>query len=208
MENEEGIAQPTDAVVKKSHWGHYVSLVFFILLVGAVWAVYKFAQQPAEGTIRAGASEAKVVGVVDDVPATFTGTYISFMYGNKYVLKSDELSTGTADVILERAYLTEISSFSKKINLTVRSLPSQNLADDPDYLLRENTPRRYKKETFSLGKNSGVFFLPADDSQFEKTFFMLNNDKIATLVITAPGAVDNLLNAEADAMAKSLTWLK
>ncbi|MDR3559359.1 MAG: hypothetical protein P4L62_02695 [Candidatus Pacebacteria bacterium] len=194
--------------VKKNRWGCCAGLVFFILIIGAAVAVYRFAQKPAEGVINASLPDAEVATTVSDVPATFTGTYVSFMCGNKYVLKSDDLSRDSSDVILERAYLTESSNFSKKINLTIRSLPSQNLTDDPDYSLRQNTPARYKKENFSLGSVSGVSFVPADNGSFEKTFFILHKDVVATLVMTAPGSLDETLSREADGIAKSLTWLK
>jgi len=199
----------TEIPAQKRHWGRYLWTAFFILLTITIIAVYRFAQKPAEGIVKpANQQNIKAVEIGSSVPETFTGKYVTFMYENSYVLKSDELAEKSGDVILERAYLTESGAMSKKISLTVRDLPSRKLKDDPDYLMREINLKRYRKENFSQGSVQGVSFVPADDSQFEKTFFVLHNDLVATISITAPGTPDEKLNKEADIIAKSLTWNK
>lgn len=203
-EQQEALKSPT----KKRHWGRYILLIFLIILAVMVIVVYRFAQKPAEGIVKPVGQNSKAIEVGSAVPATFTGRYVSFMYDNSYVLKSNELASDSADVILEHAYLSESGAMSKKISLTIRSLPSHNLEDDPDYLMRERNPKRYQKENFSQGNISGVAFIPADDSQFEKTFFVLHNDLVATLSVTMPSAPDEKFNKDADAIVKSLTWLK
>ena len=135
-------------IVRQSHKGRYIFLFFLLLTIIGMITLYKFAQRPAEGLIKSQTQETINSLKESDVPKTFNGKYISFMYGSKYILKSDDFSKDSADVVLERAYLSEVSTVSKKINLTIRSLPSQNLTDDPDYLLRQNNPEHYKKENF------------------------------------------------------------
>ncbi|MCX6761279.1 MAG: hypothetical protein NTY33_00320 [Candidatus Moranbacteria bacterium] len=194
---------------KKLRWGRYIWLTLFILLVVVIIIIYRFAQKPAEGIVKSGAQDTKAVELGSDVPGTFRGKYISFMYDNKFVVKSDELAQKSGDVILESAYLSETGAMSKKISVTIRSLPSHNLADDPDYLMRTINVKRYRKENFSQGDVQGVAFVPADDnSQFEKIYFVLHNDFVATLSITTPSTLDEKSNKEADAIIKSLTWSK
>lgn len=193
--------------IKKYHWGRYLWLTFFTVVLIAVALVYRFAQKPAEGIIKPATTDSKVA-LGSDVPQTFSGKYVSFMYNNSYTLKLDELAKDSADVILERVYLSESGAISKKINLTIRSLPSRNLPDDPDYLMRQLNPKRYKLENFAFDKIQGVSFVPTDDSQFEKTYFSLHNDLVVTLTLTAPATANEKLNKEADLIIKSLTWQK
>jgi hypothetical protein len=195
--------------VKKSHLARYIFASFFILLLVLVEITYRLAQEPAKGVIvQSSEKENKIASLGSDVPESFTGKYISFAYGNKYALKSHETAKDGSEVILETAYFSESSSISKKINLTVRSLPSGKLEDCPDYKMREIKKERYKKEIFSEGSVKGESFVPADESQFEKTFFIQHEGLVAIIVMSAPASSDDLLIEEADTITKSLEWIK
>ena len=192
----------------KHHFRKYVFIFLSISILIIAAAIYRFAQKPAEGVIKPPSKDIQAADIGNDVPESFMGKYVSFMYGNKYALKSHEISENSADIILETAYFSESLAISKKINLTIRNLPSRNLEDVPDYKMREMDTKRYRKETFSEGKINGESFVPADDSQFEKTFFIQHDDLLAIIVITASALPDDALNKEANAIAKSLEWLK
>lgn len=193
---------------KKNHGGRYFFIALVILIAIIAAAVYKFARKPAQGVIKPPVPDIQAVQKAEDVPEAFTGKYVSFMYSQKYALKSHDVAKEDGAIILEQAYLSELSAISKKIGLTVRSLPSHNLEDNPDYKMREITTKRYKREDFSEGNVKGVSFVPADDGQFEKTFFVTHGDFLAIISMTAPAFPSEDLNKEADAIAKSLTWLK
>jgi hypothetical protein len=193
---------------KKNHWRRYIfsGLIIIFLIIGA--AIYHFAQKQAQGLIKPPTQDSQAAQKAEDVPEAFTGKYISFMYSHKYALNSHDLAKEDGAIILEQAYLSESSAVSKKIGLTVRSWPSHSLEDNPDYKMREITTKRYKREDFSEGNVKGVSFVPADDSQFEKTFFVTHGDLLAIISMTAPASPTETLNQEADAIVKSLTWLK
>ena len=193
---------------KKNHRGRYFFAVLFVFVLIIAAAVYRFAQKPAQGVIKPQTQDAQSGKKAEDVPEAFTGKYISFVYSNKYTLKSHELAKEDKAIILEQAYLSESSAISKKIGLTIRSLPSHNLEDVPDYKMREINTKRYKKENFSEGNISGVSFVPADDGQFEKTFFVTHGDLLAIVSMTAPAFPNEALNKEANTIVKSLIWLK
>ena len=197
-------------IPSRRHWRRYIFLTLLVLAMIASVIIYRFAEKPAEGTINNSTQDTTKAVQVNDVPNTFTskGSYLSFMYGNTYVLKSDEVSKDNSAVILEQAYLSEPGGLSKKISLVVRSLPSQNLTDDPDYLMRENNPTKYKKENFFADGVSGAAFVPADNSQFMKTYFIQHSDKLAVLSVISPSSEDKTLDNEADAVAGSLAWTK
>lgn len=199
---------PEEKTSKKHNWKKYGWLIFFALLIFAIGAVYRFAQKPAEGIIKSAKQESKAEQIISAKPEKFQGKYVSFVRSSDYILKSTELAKDSTEVILERAYFSETNAVFKKISLTVRSLPSRNLEDDPDYLMRVRNPERYRKENFSLDTVQGISFVPADDGQFEKTFFILNNDLVATLSMTAPAVLDEKLNRTADEIVKTLTWQK
>lgn len=193
---------------KKNHWGKYFFIAVVILIVIIAAAVYNFARKPAQGVIKPPAPDIQALQKADGATEAFTGKYISFTHSDKYALKSHETAEDDKAVILEQAYLSESSAISKKIGLTVRNLPSHKLEDDPDYKMREINTKHYKKEDFSEGNISGVSFVPADDSQFEKTFFFIHGDFLAIIAMTAPAFPSETLNKEADTIVKSATWLK
>ena len=203
-QNQENKENP----VKKRHYGKIVAAIFFILALVFTFIFYKISQKPVEGVIKLKSENNEIIQEKNDIPEVFSGKYVSFMYPNQYVIKSHETNEVGDNIILETAYLSETKSVSKKINLTVRNINGQNLEDVPDYKMREINSGRYKKEYFSEGKISGVSFVPADDSQFEKTFFIKNGDFLAIISVQAASLPDEGLNKEADAIVKSLEWVK
>ena len=197
-----------EAPKKKSKLKIYFSLFGLAITLGVGGFLYWFSHQAANGTIKAVTKVDQKLTQSEDIPATFNGKYVSFMYGNSYQLKSDDAETDSSGIFLERAYLSEVGAISQKINLTVRNLPSGNLEDDPDYLMRQNDTEHYKKENFSLGKNEGVAFSSAYSSQFAKTYFILDNNRVATLTLSAPGSEDKALDGEADQIMMSFAWVR
>jgi len=193
---------------QKMHWKRYLFLFLLILVAIGVVLAYRFAQKPAQGVIKPTTQEDPAHVLAQAVPGSFSGTYVSFMYPNGYELKSHAVSDDAGAVILEQAYLSQTAATSQKISLTVRSLPSGNLEDDPDYRMRELGSKKYKKEPFSAGEVTGISFVPADDGQFEKTFFIKHGTLLAILAVTAPATPDQTLDDEADGIAKSLEWVK
>ena len=199
--------QDEKKIAKKRHWKIYLFSFFIIFAVAGAVLVYRFAQKPAQGTVK---PQAQAVG--EDKPQNtlqqFSGKYLSFKYQSSYTLKSHDVDPDKNKIILEEAYLSDAAATSQKIILTVRSLPSHNLEDDPDYKMREINTKRYWKESFSEGAVSGLVFVPADNSSFEKSFFILHGDFLAIISITAPAPPDGTLNQEADAIVASVTWLQ
>jgi len=193
---------------KKIHWKRYFFLILLILLASGIVFAYRLTQKPAQGVILPSKQEDPLKKIAQEVPGSFLGKYVSFMYPNGYVEKSHEVADSDSAVILETVYVSQTSATSKKIALTVRSLPSGNLEDDPDYQMRELNPKKYKKESFAAGQVSGQSFVPADDGQFEKTFFIKHEGLLAIIAVTAPAMPDQTRNDEADGIAKSLEWVK
>ena len=206
LDNNSQVAQKP--VKPKKRWKNFFFLAILILVAIPVYLFYRFTQKPANGVIRTVSSNAEAIKTVEDVPETFAGKYLTFMYSNKYVLKSHDDQADASGIILERAFLSQTSALSQKIGLTIRSFPSHNLEDVPDYKMRELRTEKYKKETFSQGSVSGVDFIPADDGPFEKDFFIQKGDFLAIISVSAPAMPDETLNKEADLIAKSVAWLK
>lgn len=194
--------------VKKSRLKGYFFIIALAWILVGVFAVYKYAQKPATGAIKPPSKDIQAAQNAADVPNSFTGEHVSFMYGNSYVEKSHEITKNDEAVIVETAYFSQPSGISKKIALTVRRFSSGNLGDVPDFKMRELKPEKYKKEPFSVGEVSGTAFVPADDSQFEKSFFIKYGDLLAIIVVNAPAMPDKTLNNEADGIVKSLEWVK
>ncbi len=209
IENNKENSQNTEKTIKgKKHRKKYFFLTILILIVIPAYRFYRFTQKSAEGVIKTTTSNTEVVKLVENVPETFSGKYLTFMYGNKYVLKTHDDQTDASGIILERAYLSQIGAISQKIGLTVRNFPSRNFSDCPDYKMRELNSKKYKKETFSEGKVDGIVFVSADDDPFERTYFLLHNDYLAIIAVSAPAMPDETLNKEANQIAKSVEWLK
>jgi hypothetical protein len=182
--------------------------VFFLLIAAGIVAVYLYAQKPAQGVVRTSNIEQKIEAASEDVPEAFTGEYISFLYDKTYSLKSHDIADKSGAVILEQAYLSQSGSVSKKIGLMVRSLPTHNLDDIPDYEMRAIKTENYKKDEFNFGSVSGISFEALGEGTFEKTFFLLKKDKVAIITMTAPSFSDEKLQAESGTIIKSISWLK
>jgi hypothetical protein len=193
---------------KSSHFKMIIFLCLFILAAIGIIVGYIYAQRPAQGIVKGISKNQDAENKNNDIPEAFTGKYISFLYGNSYVLKSHDIASVEGAVILEQAFLVETSAVSKKIALTVRSLPTHNLEDCPDFKMRAMNSKGYKKEDFNFGAISGASFETADQGAFEKTFFLLHGDYLAIIAITAPALVDEKLENEASSIVKSVSWLK
>jgi hypothetical protein len=195
-------------VPKKKSWKKYFILGFLLIFITAGLVIYRYAQKSAEGVIKPLKIDPLAVSKDNAVPESFMGKYLTFLYSPEYELKSHETAEDSQAIFLERAYISEKTATSKKISLIVRSLPTHNLQNVPDYQMRENTPKKYKKENFSAGSVQGIDFVPAEESQFEKTYFLIHGDYLAILTFMAPALADETLNKEADTITKSISWLK
>lgn len=197
-----------EIVVKKKNWKKYFWVILIGLLLSIVGLIYFYAQKPATGKVNFSTKKSDLSAQEIEVPEIFAGEYVTFMYPSQFLLKDHVLAKNSEDVVLETAYLTENGALSQKINLTIRKFFSQRLEDIPDYVLRKTSPQRYKEEVFSQDKLSGVSFVPADESNFEKTYFLSNNGYLAILAVSAPSPIDEELNKKADILAKSVKWKK
>jgi hypothetical protein len=197
--------------VKRNHLKMIIFLFILAMVVTAAGLIYFYAQKPARGIIKTASRSQEAETKNNDTPSVFTGEYLSFLYGNSYVLKSHDVFDENGAVILERAYLTEIASVSnvsKKIMLTVRDLPTHAFEDCPDFKIRSMDSKKYKKETFDFGEIKGISFEVADQSTHEKTFFLLHENYLAIISITSPALGDEKTNNEALDVIKSVSWHK
>jgi hypothetical protein len=186
----------------------YLVVGFSILLLTAVFAIYRYSQKSAQGEIKPAGSSQEMAEKANEVPEAFPGMYLTFLYPSNFTLKSHDVSQNPDDIFLERAYLSENTATSKKISLTIRKLVTNNLDDVPDYKMRFDNPEKYKMEKFEDGKIEGLDFVPTGETQFEKTYFLQNGSLLAILTFITPAISDETLNKEADTIARSISWLK
>ncbi len=181
-------------------------LLLALLLVGA-GALYVYAQKPAQGVLKSPSLMQQVATKNEEVPEIFSGKYFTFLYGKSYALKEHTTNTKAGAVILETAYLVETSAISKKIGLTMRSFPTQNLEDVPDFKMRTIATNNYQKKDFKFANVHGTSFTATQEGSFEKTFFVEHENFLVILTMTAPGAEDEKLDNESDAIIASISWL-
>ena len=193
---------------KTRNWLKYAFIVSVALTIVSGLAIYLFFRGPASGAVKPLAQNKEEKSELAEVPEAFPGKYVSFLYNSSYVLKTHKADQDENGVILEQAFLSETSTASKKIGLTVRNLPSHRLEDDPDYKMREINPERYRKEAFAQSNPDDRVFISTYGNPFEKTFFVQHNDLLAIISVTAPAPADETLDNEADLIAESLTWNK
>ncbi|MEI6650933.1 MAG: hypothetical protein WCL23_05945 [Candidatus Moraniibacteriota bacterium] len=189
-----------------SHIRRVVFAIFLFLCIVCGTVVFWYASQPSQGTVKQISPDASSETPALSKQVLFPGTYLVFPYDSRYEVKTHRLDDTKDAIILETAYLSEISAFSKKIGLTVRNVPSGSLDDDPDYMMRVQNGNRYAKRSFDLGGNRGISFTVTDQGSFEKSYFVLNGKLLAILTVSAPGAENAKLDEEADAMVKGIEW--
>jgi hypothetical protein len=185
----------------------YAYLAILVLIAAIGILIYLYSQKSAVGKVLPSKSES-LLKKNDVVPESFSGRYLTFLFAPNFVVKSHDISQNPDDIFMERAYLSENTVSSKKISLTIRKLMNNNLNDIPDYQMRVNSPEKYKMEKYSADKIKGVYFVPAGETQFEKTYFFQNGNILAILSFIAPAMPDETLNKEADTIANSISWLK
>ena len=201
----------SDALKKDAKSNHFKMIIFLSILsliaIGAI-IVYFYAQKPAQGIVKLSSSGQDLETKNNNVSEAFAGKYLSFFYGNSYVLKSHNIDNENGAVILEQAYLSENSAISKKIGLMIRNLPTHNLEDCPDFKMREINSKKYRKDNFDFSSISGSSFEAVDQGTFEKTFFLLHGDYLAIISMSAPSLSDEEIEDEASGIVKSVSWLK
>ena len=121
-------------------------------------------------------------------------------------MKSHESEAQKDAVILETAYLSEKSAFSRKIGLTVRHLPTGSLDDAPDYTMRVQNDGRYKKDSFDLDGVRGIIFSTTDQGSFEKSYFVQHGNLLMMMTFSAPGAEDESFDVEANNIVRGIDW--
>ncbi|NTV55050.1 MAG: hypothetical protein HGB37_00890 [Candidatus Moranbacteria bacterium] len=196
----------SEANVKPGRAKRLVTIFLVVLCICGAVFLYFFANQPSRDTKKSTLATSDTKTAVQKPQEEFAGKYVSFTHGGDYVVKTHDTDEREGAVILESAYLSETSALSKKIGLTVRFLPSKSADADPDYTMRRQNPDRYRMDSFDFDGMQGTSFTSVDTGTFEKTCFMRHGDKMVSLTLGAPGAEDAKVDAEAEALVRSIRW--
>jgi hypothetical protein len=163
-------------------------------------------QRPVSGEIRV---QPEIQTDLKDLPfERFESIYLSFRHGSQYRVNFHEKEIKNNNRILERALLYQSGSRSKKIALTVQDMSSRNLTDMASYNLRKKFIDDYAEREFVLENLSGTFFTSKKDGIFEKTAFILQDQKL--IEISFSSAIENEAEAEKEMedIIKSIQWKK
>lgn len=121
---------------------------------------------------------------------TLSGDYLSFSYPNSFTASPDQqLSSG----MLQQNKLLSTSGGSKSLVVTVTSLPSGQLDDDPSFYMRSLHPQTYQLTKQTIGDDQVV--IASRQGSFEEVAFWPHAGKLATIALS--GTTTN----QADALA-------
>jgi len=130
-----------------------------------------------------------------------SGQNISFTYNDSFRVSP---SQKPASPQLENFnYVTKQSPFWQ-LAVGVRSLPSNNLADDGSYQARANTPKQYKLSQWPInGRTVPVF--SDETNPYSKAAFVQSSGRLATIALSG-GGDSAQMDALLQTVVKSLEW--
>lgn len=196
---------PMEENKKNNEFNFYVN-TFISVVITAGLVIFHFYdvlfQRPVSGEIKVHSNAKKDI---KEAPfERFESNYLSFRYEPAYHINFHEKEMNNS--ILERAFLSQNGSQLKKIALTVEDMAGRNLTDIANYNLRKKFIEDYAESKFIFGDLSGISFASKKDGIFEKTAFILRDQKL--IEISFSSSIENEVESEKEMedTIKSIQW--
>lgn len=171
-------------------------VVCIVTLGGGIWWVMKTNNSPAIGHIQAVKTIAMQSAQTDDIPQTFSGTYIDLSYPPSYHIVPMQLTGNRLEAI-------ELAGKKHQQLIISISLAPSSLGEDSSVRLRRLSPSIYKEESWHLGDDTGLVFTNIS-SGFEKTAFVIHKNYEAAITFSDPLGQDQA--NDFDAITHNITW--
>lgn len=178
-------------------------LVLLLVVVVVGFIGYRSVQSllgPARGTV------VTTVPVAPQVPPPveleqFDGKYLSFARPITYELRTPKQAGSNS---LESNTFISSGMVSKVLLVTVTSLPSGRLEDDPSYSMRTLNSDRYKIREIKV-KGEKVM-IAADATEHQQTAFWPHGGKLLTFTLTGLSTDTAAVSEEYEKMLQSVAW--
>jgi hypothetical protein len=186
------------------------SILVIVAIMGAIIIFYlysEFFQGPVSGEIRVDPNAQTSNG--PSPFERFEAIFLSFHYDQSYKVNFYETNIQENKNILERALLSQSGNEPKKIAFTVENMAQRNLDDIGDYNLRKKFPKKYAEGRFDLGEDlTGISFSLKAEDVFEKTYFIVHNNKLIEFSFSGPVDNENEIVGGAEDVMRSIQWKK
>ncbi|MDD5083962.1 MAG: hypothetical protein PHT88_03455 [Candidatus Moranbacteria bacterium] len=208
--NEEDIpeAKPKNMVKK------LVFLLMCAAMFAGVWMVTRM-QQPSQGVIRKSPTQVSSVTAPPQEKIRLEGEYLSFAHLSSYTpvakLEESEAKDGEVSVKKPGAFLQSdfliayTAASSKKIAVSVESLPSSNLEDNASFKFRISSPKLYTQSMADIGKEKVILFVRDGDTR-EQSVFLRHNALVVPVVLSSSNTSLESMREELLAIANSVEW--
>lgn len=185
---------------KKSRGAFFLWTVAILLIFIFSYALWRFLQRPAVGTVKMGVLSPSVESFDQkNEQKRFVGKYISFSYNSTYEKKTDD--TPVNGPVKESIFLSAPDWEGKKIAVTVEERGESALDSSPSYKMRREASKIYHETPIAMGIFTGSIF-EKKSQVFEVTAFLINQSEVITISLTSPIKFDGLAE-ELEALLKS-----
>lgn len=174
---------------------NYALFLFFLLVVGGIFYLWRLLGGPAEGVIRLGELPAKqeAFATANEV-VRYTGKYVDFSYPGFYVEKRHDLPK--SGPVREVVFLSAADFEGRKIAVTVEERSDMVFESSPSFKMRLNQPKEYEKSMLTDSGFQGFLFAKTTPV-YEQDAFFFEKGLLVSLAVTSPttsqGLRDELL---------------
>lgn len=177
----------------------YLKIAVPVLFVaGVIVCVVLWARAPQEGRIT---KSAVTKGPTTYYDKKLEGTYISFQYSGKYIVRNETAK----DNDVELYTLSANTRYDKRILVSVANLPDGRLESNGAYIFRKKSPTVYTIRTVQVGDTQVEVWVKSDG--LEQTAMIPRGNKVAVISFVTANMSDDL-TTEADALLKTFRWVQ
>lgn len=178
--------------------------VVILMLVGIVLGSVRYFSTPAAGVLLpTQMPEAKPAVTAQPQLIKVTGKKVSFSYQDSFKpVATNKLTVGE----IEKFTYSKLSLPNANLSITVRSLPSEQLADEGTYKLRQSQPEAYTQSTVTTGSTTFTV-MSAKNNGFQKVAYVVHNGQVVIISLSSStDPSDKTLNDALQATLDSWQW--
>lgn len=170
--------------------------ISIVLVLGIIAGFVMWSHSPNKGRILT-PQPAKGPSTYND--KKLVGTYMSFQYSGKYIVRNEAATNGD----LERYTLSADTHYDKRILASVANLPDGKLESNGAYIFRQKSSNIYTSRKVTVDEGTVNVWVKNDGT--EQTAMLPHGDKVAVVSLITAGTSDDL-NTEMDALLKTFQW--
>ncbi len=192
-------SDPHQKISRKKIW--LVALIILVLVISGIgYAVQKLMTGPAIGTVITNLPAASPPAEVE--LQQFDGTHFYFAHPMTYI----EQPVKPQPNVLESRSFVSSGMTTKSVTINITKFPSNQLEDDPSYVLRKQNPAKYQMKPLVIKNEKVVIATDTSGQEFQQIAFWVHGGKLMTLTMSGVSTDPKMMAAEHETMVSSVSW--